>query len=310
MPTTAVALNHRNAARPVTGARGVARTSTVQARSLAQPSATPFLKWVGGKGKLERVLSAWYPAGVELMRHVEPFIGGGAVFFARAPQRALLCDINRDLVQTYLCVRDEVDVVVRHLKKLAQAHGEESYYNVRQRYNARDHKTLAERAALFVYLNKTCFNGLYRVNKSGHFNVPMGRYAKPAIADVTTLQAASQRLANADIRCVPFEALVAEAKPGDFVYLDPPYEPVSRTANFTAYASDGFTQADQARLRDVFRELDRRGSKLMLSNSDAPFIRELYRGYQIDEIMAARAVSCDPTKRGAVTELVIRNYGG
>jgi DNA adenine methylase len=302
MPTTAVALI-RNAARTRS------TVSTRHARPAPRPPASPFLKWVGGKGKLERLLSAWYPPGVELMRHVEPFIGGGAVFFARAPERALLCDINRDLVQTYLSVRDEVSVVVRHLKRLAAAHGEESYYKVRERYNARDHKTAAERAALFVYLNKTCFNGLYRVNKSGHFNVPMGRYAKPAIADVATLQAASLSLAQADIRCVPFEALVAEAKPGDFVYLDPPYEPVSRTANFTAYASDGFTQADQTRLRDVFRELDRRGSKLMLSNSNVPFIRELYRGYQVDEVQAARAVSCDPTKRGSVTELVIRNYG-
>lgn len=303
MPTTAVALS-RNAARTRSS------VSDRHARHAQRPPASPFLKWVGGKGKLERLFSAWYPPGVELMRHVEPFIGGGAVFFARAPERALLCDINRDLVQTYLSVRDEVSVVVRHLKRLAAAHGEESYYKVRERYNARDHKTAAERAALFVYLNKTCFNGLYRVNKSGHFNVPMGRYAKPAIADVATLQAASLSLAQADIRCVPFEALVAEAKPGDFVYLDPPYEPVSRTANFTAYASDGFTQADQTRLRDVFRELDRRGSKLMLSNSNVPFIRELYRGYQIDEVLAARAVSCDPKKRGSVTELVIRNYGG
>jgi DNA adenine methylase len=301
MPTTAVALLHRSAARALDQGRPQRRLA---------PDATPFLKWVGGKGKLERALSAWYPPGVELMRHVEPFMGGGALFFARAPQRALLCDINRDLVQTYVSVRDELSVVVRHLKRLAQAHGEESYYQVRERYNARAHKTLAERAALFIYLNKTCFNGLYRVNKSGHFNVPMGRYAKPAIADVDTLSAASQRLARADIRCAPFEALIAEAKPGDFVYLDPPYEPVSRTANFTAYASDGFTQADQTRLRDIFRELDRRGSKLMLSNSDVPFIRELYRGYQIDEVLAARAVSCDPGKRGPVRELVIRNYGG
>jgi DNA adenine methylase len=304
MPTTAVAIRS-SLARGTT-----ARVDRNAARHGLKSPATPFLKWVGGKGKLERSLSAWYPPGIELMRHVEPFIGGGAVFFARAPERALLCDINRDLVQTYVSVRDEVSLVVRHLERLAAGHGEESYYKVRERYNARDHKTLAERAALFVYLNKTCFNGLYRVNKSGHFNVPMGRYAKPAIADVATLKAASLTLAQADIRCLPFEALVAEAKPGDFVYLDPPYEPVSRTANFTAYASDGFTQADQTRLRDVFRELDRRGSKLMLSNSNVPFIRELYRGYQFDEVLAARAVSCDPKKRGAVTELVIRNYGG
>ena len=149
---------------------------------------------------------------------------------------------------------------------------------------------------------------MYRVNRSGHFNVPMGRYAKPAIADADTLIAASAGLARAQLRCAPFERLVSDAKPGDFVYLDPPYEPVSRTASFTAYAQDGFSQADQTRLRDVFRDLDRRGSRLMLSNSDVPFLRELYRGYQIDVVTATRAVNCDPTARGRVQELVIRNY--
>lgn len=306
MPTNALA----NAA-GVVSARPLHSHAKVLKRPLPTPparEATPFIKWVGGKGKLEKQLSLLYPPGIELMRHVEPFMGGGALFFARSPKRALLCDINRDLVATYCSVRDELPLVLRHLKTLATVHGESCYYDARERYNRRAHESTAERAALFIYLNKTCFNGLYRVNKSGHFNVPMGRYAKPAIADVATLEAASVRLAHADIRCTPFESLVAEAKPGDFVYMDPPYEPVSRTANFTAYAQDGFTQADQTRLRDIFRDLDRRGSKLMLSNSDVPFIRELYRGYQIDEVFAARAVSCDPAKRGQVTEVVVRNY--
>jgi len=282
---------------------------TRRARDARPQEAGPFLKWVGGKGRLARALTALLPPGVELMRHVEPFMGGGALFFARAPKRALLCDINQDLVQTYLSVRDEVDVVLRHLAGLARTHGEEAYYAARERYNLHDHRTRAERAALFIYLNKTCFNGLYRVNKRGHFNVPMGRYAKPAIADADTLHAASAGLERADIRCAPFETLISEARPGDFVYMDPPYEPISRTANFTSYAQDGFSQLDQTRLRDVFRELDRRGAKLMLSNSDAPLIRELYRGYQVHELMASRAVNCDPKARGPVRELVICNYG-
>jgi DNA adenine methylase len=282
--------------------RKVSRTET-------QAPASPFLKWVGGKAKLERSFAPLYPPGVELMRHVEPFMGGGALFFARSPKRALLCDINVDLVNAYQAVRDDVAGVLRHLQKLAKLHDERCYYDVRERYNTRDHGGATERAAMFIYLNKTCFNGLYRVNKSGHFNVPMGRYAKPAIADADTLRTASARLAGVDIRCTPFESLLEVAKPGDFIYLDPPYEPISRTANFTAYARDGFTQADQTRLRNVFRELDRRGSKLMLSNSDAPFIRELYADYRIDEVFAARAVSCDPEKRGPVRELVVRNYG-
>lgn len=284
---------------------------TVQPRVLVEPSAAPagpFLKWVGGKGKLRHALIGLLPPGVELLRHVEPFLGGGALFFARAPGRALLSDINPDLIATYEAVRDEANAVLSHLRRLARGHGETGYYEQRERYNLRQHKTRAERAAQFIYLNKTCFNGLYRVNRKGDFNVPMGRYTNPNIADAETLLSASARLRGADLRCAPFETLLSEARPGDFVYMDPPYEPVSRTANFTSYAQDGFSQEKQTQLRDVFRELDRRGAKLMLSNSDVPFIRELYRGYNIETIMAPRAVSCDAKTRGPVSEVVVRNY--
>ncbi len=272
------------------------------------PVASPFIKWVGGKGKLRHALSAMLPPGVALMRHVEPFVGGGAMFFALRPERALLCDVNPDLITTYLAVRDQVSSVIQHLSKLAHGHGEERYYEVRERYNARTQKSDAERAALFIYLNKTCFNGLHRVNKKGAFNVPMGRYSNPTILDAPLLYAASAQLALADIKRQPFEAQLSDARPGDFVYLDPPYEPVSRTANFTSYAQDGFGQEHQTKLRDVYRELDRRGCKLMLSNSDVPFIRDLYRGFQIDGVLAPRAVSCDSKNRGPAQEVVVRNY--
>jgi DNA adenine methylase len=242
------------------------------------------------------------------MRHVEPFVGGGAFFFSRAPERALLCDINPDLVRTYKAVRDDVNGVIQQLSRLAQGHGKERYYEVRERYNLRNQRADAERAAMFIYLNKTCFNGLYRVNRKGEFNVPMGSYAKPTILDAQVLYAASERLQRADIRCTSFETLLSEARPGDFIYMDPPYEPVSRTANFTGYSLEGFSQTDQTRLRDVFRELDRRGAKLMLSNSDVPFIRELYRGFQIDTVLAPRAVNCDASSRGPVREVVVRNF--
>jgi DNA adenine methylase len=270
--------------------------------------ATPFLKWVGGKAKLRHALDPLMPPGVGLMRHVEPFVGGGALFFARGPERALLCDVNQDLIATYEVVRDELPELLSQLARLARGHGEERYYAVRERYNARRPKSRAERAAQFIYLNKTCFNGLFRVNRKGDFNVPMGRYANPNIADVDALRAASARLRHAELRCAPFECLLSEARPGDFIYMDPPYEPLSRTSNFTSYAQDGFSQVDQTRLRDVFRELDRRGAKLMLSNSDAPLIRDLYRGYTIDVVLAARAVNCDAKSRGPVRELVVRNY--
>lgn len=268
----------------------------------------PIVKWVGGKGRLLGQLVPLLPAGVELMRHVEPFIGGGAVFFARRPDRALLSDVNPELVHTYQAVRDDVDGVIGALARHAAHHDTEHFYAVRERYNARLDRSPVERAAMFIYLNKTCFNGLHRVNRRGEFNVPAGRYKSPRILDEPGLRASSRALAGADIRCDGFEALLENARPGDFVYLDPPYEPVSETASFTAYAQDGFSRADQTRLRDVCRELDRRGCKLMLSNSDVPFIRELYKAFRIDTVMAPRAVSCDGANRRAVSEVVVRNY--
>lgn len=267
------------------------------------------MKWVGGKGRILAQLRPLLPPGVERMRHVEPFVGGGAMFFDRRPERALLCDVNEALVATYVAVRDEVDEVIAALARLAAAHtGTDAYYGVRERYNARRARDAAERAAMFVYLNKTCFNGLHRVNRRGEFNVPAGRYKNPRILDEDGLRAASEALAGADIRRASFEALLEHAKPGDFVYFDPPYEPVSQTASFTSYAQDGFSRDDQARLRDVYRALDRRGCRLMLSNSDVPFIRELYREFRIDTVAAPRAVNCDGRGRGRVSEVVVRNY--
>jgi DNA adenine methylase len=243
-----------------------------------------------------------------MMRHVEPFVGGAAMFFARQPERALLCDKNAQLCGTYMAVRDDVDTVIEHLKVLAKGHNPERYYQLRHRYNHATKLSQVERAALFIYLNKTCFNGLHRVNRRGEFNVPAGRYTNPRILDEATLRAASRELARTDLRCESFESLLSLAKPGDFIYFDPPYEPVSRTANFTAYSQDGFTREDQARLRDVYSALDRRRCKLMLSNSDVPLIRDLYQKFRIDTVAAPRAINCDAKGRGLVTELVVRNY--
>lgn len=243
------------------------------------------------------------------MRHVEPFVGGGALFFAQRPKRALLADINPQLIATYEAVRDDVESVIDRLSQLSAAHGPERYYHVRHRYNHGKRLARAERAAMFIYLNKTCFNGLHRVNRRGEFNVPAGRYTNPRILDAELLRAASRELTRAELRCDGFESLISYAKPGDFIYFDPPYAPASRTANFTAYAQDGFGLDEQVRLRDVFRELDRRRCKLMLSNSDVPLIRELYAQFNLDVVTAARAVNCDASKRGPVREVVVRNYG-
>jgi DNA adenine methylase len=243
-----------------------------------------------------------------MMRHVEPFVGGGAMFFARLPERALLCDKNAQLCATYTAVRDDVDSVIAQLKALAKGHNAERYYQLRHRYNHATKLTQVERAALFIYLNKTCFNGLHRVNRRGEFNVPAGRYTNPRILDEATLRAASRELARAELRNESFETLLSHAKPGDFIYFDPPYEPLSPTASFTAYSQDGFSRDDQTRLRDVFSALDRRRCKLMLSNSDVPFIRDLYKKFRIDTVAAPRAINCDAKRRGLVTELVVRNY--
>lgn len=269
--------------------------------------ASPFIKWVGGKGRLLEQLSPLLPKDVKRRRHVEPFIGGGAMFFARAPRRALIADVNPALVATYTAIRDDLDTVIGHLGRLAAKHSSEHYYATRERYNERDLAPV-EKAATFIYLNKTCFNGLHRVNRKGHFNVPMGRYKNPKIVNPEGLERAHHALQGVDIRCQGFDALLEQARPGDFVYFDPPYEPVSRTASFTSYATDGFSQEDQRRLRDLFVELDQRGAKLMLSNSDVPFIRELYADYRIDTIWAGRAINSDASKRGKVAEVVVRNY--
>ncbi|MGB5349799.1 MAG: DNA adenine methylase, partial [Polyangiales bacterium] len=270
--------------------------------------AAPFVKWVGGKGRLLSQLRPLLPPGVEQMRHVEPFVGGGAMFFARRPRRALLTDINATLVSTYTAIRDDVQGVIGGLRGLASQHSKERYYEVRARYNQNRRVGSSKRAAMFIYLNKTCFNGLHRVNRKGEFNVPAGSYKSPRILNEDALRAASEALQGADLRCASFDTLLENAKPGDFVYFDPPYEPVSVTASFTSYARDGFSQDDQTRLRDVYKALDRRGCKLMLSNSDVPFIRDLYGGFKVDTVAAPRAINCDGTKRGKVSEVVVRNY--
>jgi DNA adenine methylase len=266
------------------------------------------VKWVGGKSRILSQLLPLLPQGAELMRHVEPFVGGAAMFFARQPERALLCDKNAQLCATYEAVRDDVEGVIDRLRELAKGHNEERYYQLRHRYNHAKRMSQNERAALFIYLNKTCFNGLHRVNRRGEFNVPAGRYSNPRILDEELLRAASARLGRVELRCESFESLLSHAKPGDFIYFDPPYEPVSRTASFTAYQPDGFSREDQARLRDVFTALDRRRCRLMLSNSDVPFIRELYSKYRLDTVAAPRAINCDAKRRGSVTEVVVRNY--
>jgi DNA adenine methylase len=263
----------------------------------------PFLKWAGGKGQLLGELRALVPA--LRGRYFEPFLGGGALFFDLLPKKGVLSDVNAEIVGCYATVRDHVGELVRALKR--HHYDAEHYYAVR---NA-DPTELSpvERAARTIFLNKTGFNGLYRVNRSGKFNVPFGRYAKPLICDEKNLRACSAALAKVELVVSDFEQAALRAKKGDFVYFDPPYVPLSRTATFTAYAPGGFGADEQARLANLFDRLARRGVEVLLSNSDVPEIRELYGAYRIEIVKATRAINSKGSRRGPVSEVLVTNRG-
>ena len=274
-----------------------------RAPSCAAPGkAKPFVKWAGGKRQLLAAIRANLP---ELAAaYFEPFVGGGALFFDVEPRRAILSDANAELINCYLAVRDRVDALVLALRR--HVYDRDHYYRVRaQSPGALDE---VERAARTIFLNKTGFNGLYRVNSRGIFNVPFGRFKNPNICDEPNLRACSARLRGVDVRCRPFEAVLADARPGDFVYFDPPYVPLSRTAHFTAYSDLKFDLADQERLACVFERLADRGVRAMLSNSDVEWVRERYARFRMTEVFAPRWVNSVVSARGPVPELLVTSY--
>jgi DNA adenine methylase len=263
----------------------------------------PFLKWAGGKSRVLPQYQPYFPR--RFKTYYEPFLGGGAVFFYLLPQRAVLADINDELVNVYQCIRNHVDDLIQRLIVHQKRHCKEYYYTIRS--NPRQDPVA--RAARLLYLNKTCFNGLYRENSKGQFNVPMGRYKNPTICDPALLKAASQALQPVEITQERFETVLDWATGADdFVYFDPPYHPISATSNFTGYNRYAFTAEDQCRLRDTFVRLANRGVNVMLSNSDCPFIRELYQDFNIRVIYASRAINSNAKKRGKITELLITSY--
>ena len=271
----------------------------------------PFLKWAGGKQRLLQQYEAFFPAGFQ--RYLEPFVGGGAVFFrlwstGRLPGIASLFDHNPALINTYRVVRDKLDQLLELLAVHNEKHSPDYYYQVR----ALDRKDLAlgdvARAARTLYLNKTCYNGLYRVNRKGQFNVPLGRYENPRILDAGNLRAASAALQGVQIEVRGFRSLVDLGQASDFFYFDPPYDPVSKTANFTSYTAGSFRDQDQRDLAQVFTQLSDKGCLCMLSNSDTPFVRELYQGFHIERVRANRTISRNAKRRGAIHEVVVLNY--
>lgn len=263
-------------------------------------SARPFLKWVGGKRQLLDQMRPHLP--VRFGRLHEPFVGGGALFFALQPRRASLSDNNARLVATYRGVRDEPGRVIELLKEYP--HDKDFFLEARDW--AIDDRPDAEIAAWFIYLNKTGYNGLYRVNKRNRFNVPFGNYRRPKICDEGGLRAASKALQGVRLEQGDFAATARRARKGDLVYFDPPYVPLSMTSDFTKYTSTGFDADDQRRLRDVALVLKARGVHVLLSNSSAAWVRELYCDFELIEVRARRAVNCQPSGRGEVKELLIR----
>lgn len=273
----------------------------------------PFVKWVGGKRQLLKQfksMSLYPPKDFDSTkaRYFEPFVGGGAVFFDLLPQKAILSDMNLELVTTYNVIKNDVEELIKSLKK--HKHSKEHFLKLRRR----DPKKLSniETASRFIYLNKTGFNGMYRVNKLDEFNVPFGYQKNPLICDKENLLKVSRALTGVKIIKRDFREVLKEAKKGDFIYFDPPYYPLNKTSSFTNYTAGGFLEKEQEELRDVYFELHKKGCFVMLSNSNTEFIKKLYSGLnkkiKIHKVNATRMINSDATKRGKIKEVLVTNY--
>ena len=292
--------------------------------------AKPFLKWAGGKGQLLKEIQRYYPFGEEITKYAEPFIGGGAVLFdvlnRYSLQAVYISDINPELVNTYKVIRDEVGTLVECLAKfqgeyLGLEHSQRKAYYLDKRQQFNQLKTdpqagqEVQRAALMIFLNKTCFNGLYRVNRQGGFNVPMGYYKNPCICDAENLNNVSGLLQNVEIVLGDYTQSQRFIDNHTFVYLDPPYRPLTSTANFTAYTTDTFDDAAQIALAKFVDGLHQKGAKVLVSNSDPKnadqndhFFDEIYKAYTIERVAASRMINSNSTRRGKIQELLIRNF--
>lgn len=270
----------------------------------------PVLKWAGGKRQLLDTLIPLVPKDYSV--YCEPFVGGGALFFALQPQSACINDVNHELIRVYTVIKNDVDALIEQLKQFQN--NKDQFYEIRSWDRNKDkytHLSDIEKAARIIYLNKTCFNGLFRVNASGEFNVPFGNYANPNIVNEPVLRAISFYFNNSEIvfNAVDYAEILKNLPDNAFVYLDPPYDPVSVTANFTSYTKDGFSRDEQIRLRKCCDELNERSIKFMLSNSATDFIYDQYSKYNIEIISAKRLVGADASKRGRIQEVIVRNYG-
>lgn len=269
---------------------------------------SPFVKWAGGKSQLIEQFTSIFPKTIN--RYFEPFVGSGAVFFHIAhefkPKEIVLSDVNEELINAYNIIKTDVEELIIKLKEHKQSHNKGYYYKIRN-LDTKKLSTL-ERAARFIYLNKTCFNGLYRVNSKGQFNVPIGDYKTPDIVQADKLRRISGLLKNVQIKLMSFEKIVDIAKEGDFIYFDPPYYPLNKGKNFTTYTKGNFLEKEQELLAETFKGIDKKGCKCMLSNSDTEFIKNLYTKYNINFVKAARMINCNGDGRGKINEIVVTNY--
>lgn len=271
---------------------------------------TPFLKWVGGKRQLIPSIVELLPKNIKNLNYVEPFIGGGAVLFHLQPKNAVINDYNKELINVYNVIKNNLTELIVDLNK--HNNNSEYFYKIRglDRTEQFHDLTPIQRASRIIYLNKTCFNGLYRVNNAGEFNAPFGYYKNPNIVNEPTLKAVSKYLNSNKIviQNVDYEIPLKDLNQKSFVYLDPPYHPISESSNFTGYVQGGWDIYDQIRLRDTCNDLNSKGVKFLLSNSSSPQIKELYKDYQINIVKANRVINSNGADRGEIDELLIRNY--
>lgn len=266
----------------------------------------PIVKWVGGKRQLMFELLKNMPK--DYNRYFEPFIGGGALFFELQPNNAYISDMNEELINLYQVVRDNVDELITDLQKHDIL--KEYFMEIRNIDRTEEYQNWSDikKASRFIYLNRTCFNGMYRVNSKGEFNVPFGHYKNPRILDENNLINCSHLLQRTEIKQADFSEILKKVKKGDFVYFDPPYVPLSETSSFTSYTKDGFDIDMQFKLRGVCDELDSMGVKFLLSNSDTKLVNELYENYNIKKVFASRQINANADGRGKITEVLVRNY--
>ena len=273
----------------------------------------PFLKWAGGKRQLLPELLKYIPK--DFNNYFEPFLGGGALFFELynlgflENKKVYLSDINEELINTYKTIRDNPKELIIKLKEFKTNHNKEFYYKIRELDRDKNYKNLDNitKSARFIYLNKTCFNGLYRVNKKGYFNVPIGSYKNPNILDEENILAVSKALQNIIIKNFDYKEILKEVQSNDFIYLDPPYHPLNETSSFTSYTKNEFLQKEQIELFKTLKELSDK-CFILKSNSDTDFINKLYKDFKIEKILANRAINSKATNRGKILEVLIRNY--